>query len=42
MHFATHFDHPDDAAKLAANAKQIAHNDKFVEYIRHIDSKCTD
>ena len=40
IHFAPHHDIPqEDAERLAANAKLLNDHDKFVEYIRHVESK---
>ena len=39
MHFAKEHEDPDDALKLVNNMKLVNEHDKFVEYIRHVESK---
>lgn len=39
MHFAKEHEDPDDALKLLNNMKLVNEHDKFVEYIRHVESK---
>ena len=40
IHFARVHEDPDEAMRLAANSKLVNDHDKFVEYIRHVESKC--
>ena len=39
MHFTNVYDDPEDPVRLAANMKHVNDHDKFVEYIRHVESK---
>lgn len=39
MHFAKEFDDPDDPVRIAENMKLVKDQDKYVEYIRHVESK---
>lgn len=39
IHFARVHEDPEDSVRLAANLKHVNDHDKFVEYIRHVESK---
>ena len=39
IHFAHFHEEPDTAPRLAANQRLVSETDKFVEYIRHVESK---
>jgi len=39
IHFAKEHDDPEDAVRLVNNLKLVNDHDKFVEYIRHVESK---
>lgn len=38
MHFAKEFDDPDDPVRIAENMKLVKDQDKYVEYIRHVEN----
>ena len=40
LHFAKEFDDPEDPVRIAENMKLVKDQDKYVEYIRHVESKC--
>ena len=39
IHFAVEHEDPQDALRISANKKLVNDHDKYVEYIRHVESK---
>ena len=39
IHFSNDHEDPQDAVRLAANTKLVNDHDKYIEYIRHVESK---
>ena len=39
IHFTQEHEDPEDAQRLFENAKHVNDHDKFIEYIRHVESK---
>ena len=42
IHFAKAHDEPGTAERLQSNMRLVGNHDKFVEYIRHVESKLDD